>query len=67
MIKLAVDALEFYGEPNNWDNVNYPNMFIGENDCVEVNHKNTECCGGNIARQTLNQIKEQNAPDGAED
>ena len=60
-IKLKADneklreCAEFYAEIDNWDNVNYPNMFIGENDCVEVDHP-SGCAGGNIARQTLKEI-----------
>lgn len=56
--QLLLEAVEFYAEPYNWDNVNYPNMFIGKGDVEEVDLLHIECCGGKCARQALEKYRE---------
>lgn len=53
-LKLAVEVIGFYGEPYYWDNINYPNMFIGKDDLEEnVGKMHIDACGGKKARQFL--------------
>lgn len=50
------EALGKYANPENWDSVNYPNMFLPNEDLYE-SIKGYDCVGGEIARKVLEAIK----------